>query len=145
MKETEAARQADLAAIEELHRADRAAAQAGDAEALRAIWTDDIVVLPPAGEIVAGKQANYDALLAQLQRLQGQTITEYVLSFEEVEVVGDCAFEWGTYRGTARTDAGGEERRTTGKLMRVLRKGGDGRWRVARSIWTADAPATTSV
>jgi ketosteroid isomerase-like protein len=42
----------DLAAIEQLHQKDVAAAKAGDTATLATLWTDDAVVLPPGEQPV---------------------------------------------------------------------------------------------
>lgn len=129
---------AELAAIEQLHGRDMAAAKAGDAEALAALWTDDIVSLPPGGPVTRGRAAAYAGLLRSLERARDLETTEYVLEFEEVCVLGEYAFEWGEVRGAVRARAGGEEIRSRGKVMRILRKGSDGGWRVHRTMWSME-------
>jgi ketosteroid isomerase-like protein len=44
----------DLAAIEQLHQRDVAAAKAGDTATLATLWTDDAVALPPGEQPVVG-------------------------------------------------------------------------------------------
>jgi ketosteroid isomerase-like protein len=68
-------------------------------------------------------------------------VADYILSFNEVKVVGDWAFEWGSYSGTVKPVAGGESSRTTGKVMRVLKKDGDGSWKIARAMYDSDDDA----
>ena len=99
----------DLIAIAALHERDEAAAQNHDGDTLQTLWTDDIVVLPPKGEPVIGREANLVALREQIEQLKETEITEYRLDFEEVQVLGDRAFEWGRYRGVSRPTGGGDE------------------------------------
>ena len=128
----------ELEAIEELHRRDVAAVLAGDADGLAALWSDDIVSLPPGGRITRGREAAYAGLVRSLERARDLETTEYALEFEEVCVLGEYAFEWGEVRGEVRPRAGGEEIRSRGRVMRILRKGPDGGWRVHRTMWSME-------
>ena len=65
-------------------------------------------------------------------------VADYILSFNEVKIAGDWAFEWGTYSGTVKPVGGGEPVQTTGKVMRVLKKDPDGSWKVARAMYDSD-------
>jgi ketosteroid isomerase-like protein len=64
-----------------------------------------------------------------------------VLDIQEVKVLGDHAFQWGTYSYSMRPRAGGEAVWTAGKLMRILQRQPDGSWKIYRGIATAD-PST---
>ena len=59
---------------------------------------------------------------------------------QEVKVLGDRAFQWGTYQQRLRPRAGGEAVRTSGKLMRILQRQPDGSWKIYRTIATVDPP-----
>jgi uncharacterized protein (TIGR02246 family) len=124
-----------LGAIERLHLADMAASKAGDFRALRALMSDDAVVMPPGGRATRGREA----LDASFARMEGSMATvevlEYVLDFEEVKVLGDYAFEWGTIRGAMRPRGGGEIERSSYHVMRILQRQRDGEWKVHRTIW----------
>jgi ketosteroid isomerase-like protein len=130
----------ELHAIEELHRRDMEAARAGDVEVLSTLWSDDIVGLPPGGPIFRGKETALAGLRRWKASAHATETTEYVLDFEEVKVLGDFAFEWGTFRGAERARGGGPEVRQSGKLLRVLQRSPDGTWRVHRTIWNVDPP-----
>jgi ketosteroid isomerase-like protein len=131
---------ADRAAIEALHQRDEAAVLAAQADSLIALWTDDIVAMPPGGPIIRGKANNAELLRAALAQQGEHRPLSYELRFEEVQIFDDHAFEWGTYRGTARV--GADTLVGTGKLMRLLARDSTGTWRVARTLFTAD-PVTT--
>ena len=130
----------DLRAIEALNEHDVKAALASDVEAIVSQWTDDFVVIPPAGPIVRGRSAN--AALADQGKEQMQALipVDYVVEFDEITVAGDYAFEWGTYRGAARPRAGGSDVAYSGKLMRILQRQPDGTWKMHRTIVTSDPP-----
>jgi uncharacterized protein (TIGR02246 family) len=125
----------DLKAIEELHQRDMRASREGDFETLRSLMSDDAVVMPPGGRVTRGRAA-LDASFARMAEGMRQVeVLEYELDFEEVEVVGDYAFEWGTIRGAMRALPGGEVERSSYKVMRVLQRQPDGAWKVHRTIW----------
>ena len=126
-------RQEDMRAIEELRRRDEAASKAYDVEALAALWTEDCVVLAPGAPPMRGKESIRRALLAG--RETQPEVLEYVEHFEETLVMGDHAIEWGSIRGTERASGGGPPVRSLYRVMRVLQRGGDGQWRVHRSIF----------
>jgi uncharacterized protein (TIGR02246 family) len=126
----------DLRAIEAINQRDVQSALAGDASMMMSQWTDDFVLLPPAGPILRGRRVIAEAF----QGIESPEIVEYVLDIQEVKVLGDHAFEWGTYRYSVRPRAGGETVRTGGKLMRILQRQPDGSWKMYRGISTVDAP-----
>ena len=85
-----------------------------------------------------GKDANRAAIVRLRDESRDVQITDYILSFNEVKIVGDWAFEWGTYSGTVKPVGGGEALRTTGKVIRVLKKDSDGSWKIARAMYDSD-------
>src|SRR5262245_16840774 len=89
---------ADRRAIEALNDHDVKAALASDVDAIVSQWTDDFVVLPPAGPIIRGLAANAAAAEQGKAQMQALIPVEYVVDFQEITVAGDYAFEWGTYR-----------------------------------------------
>ncbi len=126
----------DLAAIEELHRRDMRASREGDFRTLRSIMSDDAVVMPPGGRATRGR-AELDRSFSRMAEAMGSVeVLEYVLDFEEVKVLGDYAFEWGTIRGASRMrDGDGSVERSSYKVMRILQRQPDGEWKVHRTIW----------
>ena len=129
---------ADLEAINELHRRDMQASKTWDVETLASLWTDDIVSMPQDGPPLIGKEANRNSLLKLKEESRDIDIVEYDLAFNEVKVIGDWAFEWGTFSATIRSKDEGEVSRSSGKLFRVLKRDADGTWKVARSMSNND-------
>ena len=129
---------ADRRAIEALNEHDVKAALANDVDAIVSQWTDDFVVLPPAGPIVRGRAANAAAAEQGKAQMQALIPVDYVVDFQEITVAGDYAFEWGTYRGTARPRDGGSDMTYSGKLMRILQRQPDGSWKMHRTMATSD-------
>jgi uncharacterized protein (TIGR02246 family) len=135
----QAAPPSDMEAINQLHRRDIEASKAWDVETLVSLWTDDIVSIPQDGKPVIGKEANRNSLLKLKEASRDVDIVEYNLSFNEVKVIGDWAYEWGTFSGTVRPKDGGEVSQSNGKLFRVLKRDADGSWRVARTMSSNDS------
>jgi ketosteroid isomerase-like protein len=130
---------ADLEAINALHQRDMEASKKWDVDTLVSLWSDDIVTLTQGEPPVIGKDANRAAILRLREESSEVQITDYILSFNEVKVAGDWAFEWGTYSGTVKPVAGGDAIRTTGKVIRVLKKDSNGSWKIARAMYDSDA------
>ena len=126
----------DVRAIEIVNRQDVQFALAGDKTKMMSQWTDDFVLLPPAGPIMRGRVFIANAF----EGIDSPEIVDYVLDIQEVTILGDHAFEWGTYHYTVRPRDGGEAVQTSGKLMRILQRQPDGSWKMYRGMATADAP-----
>ncbi|MBX7152148.1 SgcJ/EcaC family oxidoreductase [bacterium] len=123
----------DLEAIRRLHEKDMAASKQGDYQTLRSIMSDDAVVLPPGGKMIRGKDildANFSKMKESMQTIE---VLDYVLNFEEVQIIGDYAFEWGTISGSMKTK-NSDIMHSRYKVMRILRKE-NGEWKVFRTIW----------
>jgi ketosteroid isomerase-like protein len=131
----------DLDAIEDIHRRDVAATKAGDLEALKSLMDAQCVVFPPDSEPEAG-QSYLDHARASSDGAEPQTeILELVQEWEEVQLLGDFAYEQGVVRYAVR-DANGTVIRETQRLMRLLRRQPDGGWRVLRAMWHAPRRAS---
>ncbi len=105
-----------------------AALNRGDATAVRALYTEDAIILPAGGEIVRGAQLApfWRAVLARIYRFQRTTL--------EVTPLGPgWAREIGTFRFTLKR----EMNETEGKYV-VLWRQVDGAWQLATEIWNGD-------
>jgi ketosteroid isomerase-like protein len=129
----------DRSAIEALNRHDISAALASDIEAVASQWTEDFVVLPPAGPIVRGRAANLALMTSARPQLEKLEPTAYTVDFDEIVVTGDYAFAWGLFRAVVRPRAGGPDVVSSGKLLRVYQRQPDGRWLMHRTMSTMDA------
>lgn len=128
-------RNVDLEAIERLHEEDRRATLALDADALIDLWTDDGVMLRPGSPPVVGKKAIAEVIRAWNPNPEQVTIIRNDIDFREIEIVGDWAFEYGTYESVWRESGSEEPLSMSGNLLRLLRRQPDGSWRCARAIW----------
>ncbi|HSB10263.1 MAG TPA: DUF4440 domain-containing protein [Blastocatellia bacterium] len=129
---------ADVEAINKLHQREVEASRKWDIDTLVSLWSDDVVMLPAGEPALIGKDANRASIMRLRDESGNAQIADYILSFNEVKVAGDWAFEWGTYSGTVTPEGGGDSLRATGKVIRVLKKGADGTWRIARAMYNND-------
>ncbi len=131
---------ADQRAIARLQERDIAASTALDVDALIALTTDDVVLLPPGRAPVVGHEALrkfYDELLNRAPDVQ---VLAYGENWEEVRIVGDFAFQWGTITERSKPTVTGAESTSAVHAMRMLARQPDGSWKIARAMWNA-APA----
>jgi ketosteroid isomerase-like protein len=130
----------DVRAIEALNQQDVKAVMAGDIETIISQWTDDFIVLS-AGSIVRGRTANAEIAERGKAQIETMEVLEYRVDFEEIKVLDDYAYEWGTYRGKTRIRTSGELVTYGGKLLRILQKQVDGAWKMHRTIATVEPPS----
>lgn len=133
-------RATDMAAIEQLHKRDAAAAKKGDLATLAELWTDDAVALPPGEPPVIGIDAIREWLAKSQPDSSAVEIIDYVLDFKEIKILGDEAIEWGRTSVALRPRGASSISRASGNLMRVLKRQADGSWRVSRSVWNLERP-----
>lgn len=109
----------------------QAALNAGDVDALAALYADDARLMPPGGPMTSGKEAVRASLGAMIDAGQGGTLTTV-----EAMVSGNMGYHVGTYQTTA-----GGEVVDTGKFVEIWNRGADGEWRIASDIWNSDGVA----
>ena len=126
----------DRDVIDALDAQDVTASLQQDHETLLSLWDDEGVALPPGAPPVRGKAALRDWLVAEGE--PDYDVTEYVHEFSERRILGDWAFEWGTFISAAAPHGEGAPIRSTGKLLRILRRQEDGGWKVSHAIWNLD-------
>jgi uncharacterized protein (TIGR02246 family) len=104
--------EAELLAIQKLNQRAVDAVLAADVAATLSLWTDDFVMLGSEGPIIHGR----DTIARTLEQTRQQGLSleplEYVAKFEEIKILGDYAYEWGTYRGKSRQPGGESLSRT---------------------------------
>ena len=136
------AQTAGVQGIENLHQREVAATKAFDVQAIAALWTDDYVALPPSAEPILGKSANVDVLQRTKDNAANSQveIVDYSQKWDEVTVGGDYAYEWGTFKSTARRKTDNVTQTAEFKVIRVLKRQADGNWKIARAMWNEIPP-----
>ena len=102
-----------------------AASEAGDVPGLLALMTDDVIIMTP-GRPPFGKAE----FAADAESAAGMMV-EASAEIQEIEVLGSRAFIRNRIE-IILTAPGAAPERMSGYAMSVLRKGTDGRWRIAR-------------
>ena len=125
----------DERAIRELIATWMAASQAGDIETVLSLMTDDVVFMVPGREPF-GKEA----FAAASQGMKGVRI-EGSNDVRELNVLGDWAY-LRNHIALTITPPGCKPVQRTGYTLTILRKGPDGKWRLARdaNLLTTLAP-----
>jgi uncharacterized protein (TIGR02246 family) len=105
-----------------------------DLQAVREVYADDAVWLPPSGPTIEGK----DAIVKRYEQSFATVRLSY--TFEEVEnqVAGEWAFSRGFTKGQVVPRDGSPPRQIHDKYLMILHKVG-GQWKIARLMWN---PAT---
>lgn len=130
-------REEDVQAIERLHAQDMQASAAQDFVTLRSLMDDHAVVLPPGSRPVRGAVELDRNFQKQAEVPPSIEVLEYRFEWEDLEILGDTAIEWGRIHGSVRPQAGGNAQDVRYNVLRVLRRQSDGTWKVYRSIWNA--------
>jgi uncharacterized protein (TIGR02246 family) len=115
----------DERAIRELIATWMTASQAGDIDTVLSLMTDDVVFMVPGREPF-GKEA----FAANSRGMTGVRM-EGTSDIRELVVLGDIAYQRNHIAMTI-TPPGGTPVRRAGYTLTILRKGEDGRWRLAR-------------
>jgi ketosteroid isomerase-like protein len=99
---------------------------------------EDAVIMVPSQPVQEGKTtcaAFICDVLTNLLALFNRRIT-YVSA--EVRVIGDIAFDRGSFFFTVSPKSGGETTQETGKYLFLYFRAPDGSWRIARAIVNLD-------
>jgi uncharacterized protein (TIGR02246 family) len=127
----------DLKAIDVVRDAHVAALNAGDARAWVAQFTDDAVQMPPNAPANVGgaKIASWS------QAFLDQFRVHFALAVDEVRVLGEWAFERGSYTISLTSQAkGAAAMQDVGKYLTIYQRKPGSSWRMARDIWNSNTP-----
>lgn len=112
--------------IEDLHDKWTKAMHAGDVDAIMDLLTPDYVLLTPGAQPM-GREALRPMLEATFARMR----VDPAFECEDLIVSGDLAVERGWDVQRATPHAGGESRSGRQRVLMVMRRGADGKWRFA--------------
>jgi len=130
---------ADLAAINELREAHDSAFTAGDVDGFIDLFSDDAQALRNGNSVLVGKEAIRSwsgwAIRSWEEEVFDQFDSEMTYFSDEIELMGEVAFNLGTYRLTQTPKAGGDSIAFYGNYILVLRKQADGSWKITRYMW----------
>ncbi len=129
-------RAADLAAIEELHRADIQATLTQDPNALINLWSDDCVKLGVPGPALVGKKSIQEVYAKFRADHPDFKVLKYAPEIQDIQVADGWAIEWVYYDATFRMSAKDNPVSMRRKDLRVLKRQSDGSWKFSREAET---------
>ena len=126
---------ADEAAIRASSATWAEAYNAGDADRIVALYTNDAILMPPDAPAAAGPAAMRKFLTGDIAASKKAGLT-LVLVDDAIGINGELGWHSGTFKlnDTSGATVG------TGKWLEVWRKAA-GKWLMIRDIWNSDAPA----
>ena len=105
-----------------------------DDAAILGLWEDDGVSLLPGKSPVSGKKQLAQMLAEVRKAIPGAKVTLQEDDCFDADVAGDVATEWCTTHQVV--DVGnGKTWEGRGRMLLVLHRGADGRWRIRREMW----------
>jgi uncharacterized protein (TIGR02246 family) len=128
--------EADVEAIKQWIRRYCATVTAGDFEAYRAFWTDDVVWLPPHGPTLQGIEVCMEHNRPYFE--QYRSVEK--MSVEEIEIGDRFAFVRVNYTCQGTPKAEGEPIDEDGKGIFILERRPDGSWVSTHCVWNSNIP-----
>lgn len=111
-------------------------AGAGEAGRWMALWDEGGVQMPPNEPAHSGKAAILEANRGLLEKYD----CACEMDCREIVVSGGFAFASGAFRLSYAPKEGGEAAGIDGKFLTVLRRRGDGAWRIYRECFNSNLP-----
>ena len=127
---------ATIQAIKQIHKKAAEAVKNGDVAAYVELYTEDGVYLWPGVPAIVGK----DALKEWFKKRFSKYSADIEKTIEEIEVVGDWAFERGCEVSKIRNRLNNRVQVVRGKFINIFRKQKDGLWKISRRIRNLDHP-----
>jgi ketosteroid isomerase-like protein len=127
--------EADKQAIAKVRDQEIPALASGEPEKLLAIYSDDVVLLPPNEPAVVGKAAARTWLQGMFKQFK---VEGTYSSTADLTVSGDLAFERLAFKLKLTPVGGGAPIEETGKGLHVYKRQA-GAWKIAQDAWNTDA------
>jgi uncharacterized protein (TIGR02246 family) len=128
----------DISVIADIRQRFEASENAGDTDATAELLADDAVFIVPDYPVQEGKAA----IVGFLREISGWLLARFDRHINyvstEVTILGDLAFDRGTFAFDVSRKSGGPVTHVTGKYLWLLRHEDERRWRMSRLIVTRD-------
>jgi ketosteroid isomerase-like protein len=121
--------------IEEFNRALIQATTRMDNAAVLTLWEDDGITLLPEIKPIIGKKAIGKYLDDVASQLSGARMERFEMKCFDIERSGDFATEWCEEHQHVILPDGKSAFDGRGKMLLVLHRGADGKWRMRREMW----------
>jgi len=110
-----------------------------DNAALMELWAEDGISLLPSTKPIIGKAAIAAMMNAITAQIKGARMDKFELSCSAIEVSGNMATEWCSEHQIVTLSDGKPPFDGRGKMLLVLKRGADGKWRLLREMWNQAA------
>lgn len=120
------------AAIDKVRLDFNAAFNAGNAQAIGNLIDDNGIWLPPGQASITGK----DNIAARYVKYFAKVRSKFELKPGNIQTCGAWAFISGDFTRDDTPKAGGTVKQYSGHYLFVLKKQPDGKWKIARDIWS---------
>jgi len=126
----------DTAKIRRVHSKYEEAWLKGDADGVRALFTEDCVLLPPHGDTPRIGQKGLNEFWFP-PNAPPSRVTKLVVTLQSIGGDGEIAYVWGTHEVAWTTMQDGKTTRAShkGVFLNVLRKQADGEWKMSHHMW----------
>ncbi len=131
----QAVTEAPRAQIEAFNQSFEDATRRMDNAAILDLWAEDGISLLPASKPVIGKASITAMMDAMTTQLKGARMDKFELRCSAIEVSGDLATEWCSEHQIVILGDGKPPFDGRGKMLLVLKRGADGKWRLLREMW----------
>jgi len=128
------------AGIEAFNRSFANATRTMNNAATLALWDDDGVSLLPSAKPIVGKPAISQFMTDVMASLQDAHMTKFESECHDLHVSGDWASEWCTEHQVVALGGGKPPFNGYGKMLLVLHRGVDGKWRIRDEMWNQALP-----
>jgi len=128
------------AEIEAFNRAFDEATRRMDNAASLALWEEDGTSLLPSTKPIVGKKAIAAFLEKVTAQLQGAHMEKFEDMCFDIQVSGNWASEWCVEHQIVQLPAGKPPFDGWGKMLLVLHRGADGKWRLKQEMWNQALP-----
>lgn len=126
----------DVAKIKRVHSKYEEAWLKGDADGVRALFTEDCVILPPHADKPRIGQKGLDEFWFPPDAPPSK-ITKLVMTVQSIGGDGQIAYVWGIHEVAWTTVQNGQTTNAShkGVFLNVLEKQADGNWKMSHHMW----------
>ncbi len=114
------------------------ACQQRDFDATAALWADNGVDLLPGLEPMVAKPKITAWLDSLRPNLLGAKMAYCTIDWQDIQVHGEVAYEWGINRQLIEYPAPRKSTPTEGKIVFILRRQGNGSWKIVLESWNGN-------
>ncbi|HKV25944.1 MAG TPA: hypothetical protein VJN93_15230 [Candidatus Acidoferrum sp.] len=106
-----------------------------DTDGLLATWEENGVDLMPGLEPMIGKSTIVKWVKGIEAGMPGYKVVKEEIGFQDIEVAGDWASEWGNAYQAVQPPEGKPMIESRGKIAFILHRSANGEWKVKQEMW----------